>query len=43
MFLGRPEFQKMGRFRGWGVSEDAAFLGQDWHFTVNLKIRGCGK
>ena len=43
MFLGRPEFHRMGRFWGWGVSEDAAFLGQDWHFTVNLKIRGCGK
>ena len=33
----------MGRFRRWGVPEDAAFLGQDWHFTVDLQIRGCGK
>ena len=44
MFLGRPEFHRMVLFRGWGVSENAAFLGRDWHFTVNLKIMTrCGK
>ena len=54
MFLGRPEFHRMGRFRGRGVSEDAAFLSRDWHFTVDAakhrigpfqewpSFRGCG-
>ena len=37
-------FSVVRNFTGWGVSEDAAFLSRDWHFTVNLKIiTGCGK
>jgi hypothetical protein len=35
MYVGRSEFHRMGRFRGWGVSEDEQVLSRDWHFTVD--------